>query len=155
MLKTLVGDAAYYKSVERYFDQHDGQAATIEDWLAAFEDTTGRDLSQFKLWYQQAGTPQVKVSETYENGSFELTFEQSTPPTPGQPDKPNFVIPLAVGLLDQSGTEIQPTQIFELTEKSQTLRFDGLAGGQSRQFCANFPHLLSSTMRLIGIGYRF
>ena len=80
MLKTLVGDAAYYKSVERYFDQHDGQAATIEDWLAAFEDTTGRDLSQFKLWYQQAGTPQVKVSETYENGSFELTFEQSTPP---------------------------------------------------------------------------
>ncbi|MGB1886126.1 MAG: aminopeptidase N [Paracoccaceae bacterium] len=126
MLKTLVGDAAYYKSVERYFDQHDGQAATIEDWLAAFEDTTGRDLSQFKLWYQQAGTPQVKVSETFENGCFELTFEQSTAPTPGQPDKPNFVIPLAVGLLDQSGAEIQPTQIFELTEKSQTLRFDGL-----------------------------
>src|SRR6056300_1427335 len=128
MLKTLVGDVAYYKSVECYFDQHDGQAATIEDWLAAFEDTTGRDLSQFKLWYQQAGTPQVKVSETFENGSFELTFEQSTAPTPGQPDKPNFVIPLAVGLLDQSGAEIQPTQIFELTEKSQTLRFDGLAG---------------------------
>jgi aminopeptidase N len=128
MLKTLVGDAAYYKSVERYFDQYDGQAATIEDWLAAFEYTTGRDLSQFKLWYQQAGTPQVKVSETFENGCFELTFEQSTAPTPGQPEKPNFVIPLAVGLLDQSGAEIQPTQIFELTEKSQTLRFDGLAG---------------------------
>jgi aminopeptidase N len=126
MLKTLVGDDAYYKSVECYFDRHDGQAATIEDWLAAFQDTTGRDLSQFKLWYQQAGTPHVKVNETFDNGSFQLTFEQSTDPTPGQPEKQNFVIPIAVGLLDQSGAEIQPTQIFELTEKSQTLSFEGL-----------------------------
>jgi len=126
MLKTLVGDDAYYRSVECYFDRHDGQAATIEDWLAAFEDTTGRDLSQFKLWYQQAGTPQITVTESFENGSFQLTFEQSTAPTPNQPEKPNFIIPIAVGLLDQSGREIQPTQIFELTEKSATLSFDGL-----------------------------
>ena len=126
MLKTLVGEDDYYKSVACYFDRHDGQAATIEDWLAAFEDTTGRDLSQFKLWYEQAGTPHVTVTERFEDGAFELHFEQNTLPTPGQSKKPNFVIPIALGLLDQSGHEIQETQIFELTEKSQTLRFDEL-----------------------------
>ncbi|MEY8841596.1 aminopeptidase N, partial [Cribrihabitans sp. XS_ASV171] len=66
MLKRLVGDAAYAEALDLYFARHDGQACTIEDWLKVFEDVTGRDLSQFKRWYSQAGTPRVSVEEAWE-----------------------------------------------------------------------------------------
>ncbi len=127
MLKRLVGDENYYKALELYFERHDGQACTIEDWLKVFEDATGRDLSQFKLWYSQAGTPRVKVSEDYADGTYTLTFEQSTPPTPGQPDKAPRVIPVAVGLLSPNGDEVRATEVLELTEAKQSFTFDGLA----------------------------
>ncbi|UWR81247.1 aminopeptidase N [Phaeobacter inhibens] len=127
MLKRLVGDDNYDKALDLYFDRHDGQACTIEDWLRVFEDATGRDLSQFKLWYSQAGTPRVKVSEDYADGSYTLTFEQSTPPTPGQPDKAPRVIPLAVGLLAANGDELRATEVLELIEAKQSFTFDGLA----------------------------
>ncbi|AUR07203.1 aminopeptidase N [Phaeobacter inhibens] len=127
MLKRLVGDDNYDKALDLYFDRHDGQACTIEDWLRVFEDATGRDLSQFKLWYSQAGTPRVQVSEDYADGSYTLTFEQSTPPTPGQPDKAPRVIPLAVGLLAANGDELRATEVLELTEAKQSFTFDGLA----------------------------
>ncbi|WP_282051828.1 aminopeptidase N [Phaeobacter inhibens] len=127
MLKRLVGDDNYDKALDLYFDRHDGQACTIEDWLRVFEDATGRDLSQFKLWYSQAGTPRVKVSEDYADGSYSLTFEQLTPPTPGQPDKAPRVIPLAVGLLATNGDELRATEVLELTEAKQSFTFDGLA----------------------------
>ncbi|WP_323763368.1 M1 family metallopeptidase [Marinovum sp.] len=68
MLKRLVGEEAYYKAVDLYFQRHDGDAATIEDWLKVFEDTTGRDLSQFKRWYSQSGTPRLTVEETWGEG---------------------------------------------------------------------------------------
>jgi aminopeptidase N len=126
MLKTLVGDDAYAKAVDLYFDRHDGDAATIEDWLQVFEDSTGRDLSQFKRWYSQAGTPRVKVSEDWTDGTYSLTFDQHTPPTPGQDDKQPQVIPMAMGLLGADGAEIQATQVVELTQANQTLRFEGL-----------------------------
>lgn len=80
MLKTLVGDAAYYQALDLYFTRHDGDAATIEDWLKVFEDTTGRDLSQFKRWYEDAGTPRVSVTDDFSGGTYILTFEQHTPP---------------------------------------------------------------------------
>ncbi|MBY6141709.1 aminopeptidase N [Leisingera daeponensis] len=127
MLKRLVGDDNYYKALKLYFERHDGQACTIEDWLKVFEDATGRDLQQFKLWYSQAGTPRVKVSEDYADGSYTLTFEQSTPPTPGQPDKAPRVIPVAVGLLSPNGDEVRATEVLELTEAKQSFTFDGLA----------------------------
>lgn len=127
MLKTLVGDEAYYKSCDLYFIRHDGQACTIEDWLACFEEVTGRDLTQFKLWYEQAGTPRLKVDEDFNDGTYTLTFTQSTPPTPGQDKKDPRVIPVAVGLLDQSGAEIQTTRICEVTEDIHKFRFTGLA----------------------------
>ncbi|MDH5797341.1 MAG: aminopeptidase N [Paracoccaceae bacterium] len=127
MLKTLVGDDAYTKALDLYFERHDGQATTIEAWLQVFEDTTGRDLSQFKRWYSQAGTPHVTVSDSYENGTYSLTFKQETPPTPGQPDKQPQVIPIAVGLLNPNGDEVQPTTILEMTEGEQTFTFNGLA----------------------------
>ncbi|MEW2913156.1 aminopeptidase N [Leisingera sp. JC11] len=127
MLKRLVGDENYYKALKLYFERHDGQACTIEDWLKVFEDATGRDLQQFKLWYSQAGTPRVKVSEDYAGGTYTLTFEQSTPPTPGQPDKAPRVIPMAVGLLSPNGDEVRATEVLELTEAKQSFTFEGLA----------------------------
>jgi len=127
MLKTLVGDAAYYTALDLYFTRHDGQAATIEDWLKAFEDTTGRDLTQFKRWYEEAGTPRLTVTESYENGTFTLHVEQATPPTPGQETKSPRVIPIAVGLLDSAGQEVRPTEVLEMTEARQSFAFEGLS----------------------------
>ncbi|MGR3586198.1 MAG: aminopeptidase N, partial [Pseudooceanicola nanhaiensis] len=127
MLKRLVGDEAYAKALDLYFERHDGDAATIEDWLKVFEDTTGRDLSQFKRWYSQAGTPRVSVDEAWEDGTYTLTFRQSTPPTPGQPVKDPRVIPIAVGLLGPNGDEVQETTLLELTEAEQSFTFEGLA----------------------------
>ncbi|WP_278921015.1 aminopeptidase N [Pseudophaeobacter profundi] len=127
MLKRLVGDADYSKAVDLYFERHDGQACTIEDWLKVFEDATGRDLGQFKRWYSQAGTPRLTVAESFANGTYTLTFEQSTAPTPGQPDKDPRVIPIAVGLLGANGDEIRQTQVLEMTEAKQSFTFEGLA----------------------------
>jgi aminopeptidase N len=127
MLKRLVGDAGYAKALDLYFTRHDGQACTIEDWLAVFEDATGRDLAQFKRWYTQAGTPRLRVSDDFNNGTYTLHFEQETPPTPGQPEKHPHVIPIAVGLLGPNGDELLPTRILEMTEARQSFSFDGLA----------------------------
>jgi aminopeptidase N len=127
MLKRLVGDEGYARAVDLYFDRHDGQAATVEDWLKAFEDATGRNLTQFKRWYAQAGTPRVTVAEDWAEGVFTLTLSQETPPTPGQAEKLPFVIPVAVGLLNPNGDEVVPTTALELTEARQSFRFEGLA----------------------------
>ncbi|THD82226.1 aminopeptidase N [Aliigemmobacter aestuarii] len=130
MLKRLVGDDGYGRALDLYFDRHDGQAATIEDWLKVFEDATGRDLAQFKRWYTEAGTPTVKVFEAWNGGeaggTYTLTLAQVNPPTPGQPEKGAKVIPVAVGLLNPNGDEVVPTQVLELTGPVQSFRFEGL-----------------------------
>ncbi len=125
MLKTLVGDEAYAKALDLYFDRHDGQACTIEDWIQVFEDSTGRDLSQFKLWYSQSGTPEVVVQEDYDGDTFTLKLSQKSAPTPGQNEKAPHVIPVAVGLLNDNGDEVLSTQILELTEAEQSFAFPG------------------------------
>jgi len=127
MLKTLVGDDAYFRALDLYFDRHDGQACTIEDWLAVFEEATDRDLSQFKLWYTQSGTPRITVSEDWADGVYTLTFAQNTPPTPGQDVKDPKVIPIAVGLLNPNGDEVVQTRVLEMTQAEQSFRFEGLA----------------------------
>ncbi|MFD1881507.1 aminopeptidase N [Paracoccus pacificus] len=129
MLKRLVGDDGYAKALDLYFQRHDGHAATIEDWLKVFEDATGRDLSQFKRWYVDAGTPRLTMTEAWDGdaGRLTLRFTQTTPPTPGQPDKPPRVIPIAVGLISPNGDEVLPTQVLEMTGASQDFTFDGLA----------------------------
>ena len=127
MLKRLVGDVGYDRALDLYFDRHDGDAATIEDWLKVFEDATGRDLTQFKRWYSQAGTPRLKVTDDWKDGTYTLYFEQENPPTPGQPVKEPKVLPIAVGLLNPNGDEVVPTTMLEMTEARQSFRFDGLA----------------------------
>ncbi|MBR9838568.1 MAG: aminopeptidase N [Rhodobacteraceae bacterium] len=126
MLRRLVGAEAYAKALDLYFERHDGQACTIEDWLKVFEDATGRDLTQFKRWYSQSGTPHLRVSEDYADGTYTLTFTQETPPTPGQPDKAPQVLPIAVGLLNPNGDEVVPTTMLEMTEATQSFTFEGL-----------------------------
>ncbi len=127
MLKRLVGDAAYAEALDLYFARHDGQAVTIEDWLKVFEDVTGRNLSQFKRWYSQAGTPRLRVTEEWQDGRYTLHFAQETPPTPGQPDKQPLVIPIAVGLIGPNGDEVLETQVLEMTQERQSFSFDDLA----------------------------
>ncbi len=124
MLRRLVGADGYAKALDLYFRRHDGQACTIEDWLKVFEDATGRDLTQFKRWYTQAGTPRVTASESWDGATYALTLSQRTPPTPGQPDKAPLTIPVACGFLGQSGREIAPETTLELTEPTQTWTFD-------------------------------
>ncbi|MBC7157489.1 MAG: aminopeptidase N, partial [Rhodobacteraceae bacterium] len=129
MLRLLVGPAAWDAGMRLYFDRHDGQACTIEDWLAVFAEVTGRDLSQFARWYSQAGTPRLAVSEDWDDatGTYRLTFRQQVPPTPGQPLKEPALIPVALGLLGPDGAEVQETVVLELAEPERTFAFVGLA----------------------------
>ena len=127
MLKRLVGDEAYFRALDLYFTRHDGQAATIEDWLRVFEDATGRNLRQFMRWYTQAGTPRLAVRDDFKDGRYTLHLQQQTPPTPGQAEKLPQVIPVALGLLGPNGDEVLPTTVLEVTEAAQSFSFDGLA----------------------------
>jgi aminopeptidase N len=127
MLKRLVGDDTYARALDLYFERHDGDAATIEDWLKVFEDATGRDLGQFKLWYSEAGTPRLKVREEWSDGTYSLHCEQENPATPGQPEKQPKVLPIAVGLLNPNGDEVVPTMVLEMTQARQSFQFTGLA----------------------------
>lgn len=108
VLKTLIGPADFKKGMDLYFRRCDGTAATIEDFIACFVDASGKNLDHFARWYDQAGTPRVKVFARHEptTKTYQLDFEQTTPPTPGQPDKHPLVIPITMGLIDPSGDEM-------------------------------------------------
>ena len=123
MLRQLVGSEGYRKALDLYFERHDGQACTIEDWLQVFEDATGRDLSQFRLWYSQSGTPRVKVSEDYRNGTYTLSLQQSLPPTPGQKTKKPMLIPISYGFVGPNGAAMGTPGVLELTRETQTFEF--------------------------------
>lgn len=108
MLRNLLGWDAFRRGADLYFERHDGQAVTCEDFVRAMEDASGRDLSQFRRWYRQAGTPRITVRDAYdpENGTYRLTMIQHTPPTPDQSEKLPLHIPVTVGLLDPDGSAI-------------------------------------------------
>jgi len=108
MIHTLLGPQGFRKGIDLYFERHDGQAVTCDDFVAAMEDATGKDLGQFRRWYGQAGTPELNVSGEYDGHArtYRLTVRQSCPPSPGQPVKQPFHIPLALGLLDHEGDDM-------------------------------------------------
>lgn len=123
MLHTLLGEAGFRKGCDEYFDRHDGQAVTTEDFIKALEDTNGVNLSQFSHWYHQAGTPQITVNSHYDasNKRYQLTFKQSHPQA--------LHIPIVVGLLNKDGHELtlangQHSQTLELTESEQQFNFE-------------------------------
>ena len=134
MIRTLLGPATFRKGSDLYFDRHDGQAVTIEEFVRAMEDASGRDLTQFRRWYKQSGTPVLKVSSTHnaEAQTLTLDFEQSCPATPGQREKQPFVIPVKLGLVGADGTDLvlnadgQTEIVYELTEANQTLVINGI-----------------------------
>jgi aminopeptidase N len=105
MLQTLIGPEAFRRGMDLYFQRWDGQATTVEAFIDCFAEVSGRDLGQFFAWYEQAGTPRVSLSSTYDEDArtLELELRQETPPTPGQPDKRPLPVPVALGLLDQEG----------------------------------------------------
>jgi aminopeptidase N len=138
MLKCLIGDTAFRAGMDLYFDRHDGEATTIEAFLACFQEASGVDLSQFALWYEQAGTPAVRAESRYEKeaGRFTLTLRQQVPPTPKQADKQPMHIPVRVGLVGPDGAEIRPASVsgaqvtgdvIHLREAEQTVTFTGVS----------------------------
>ncbi|WOJ94374.1 aminopeptidase N [Congregibacter variabilis] len=105
MLHTLLGEEDFRRGSDLYFDRHDGQAVTCDDFVSAMEDASGKNLSDFKRWYSQAGTPELTIRDDWdaEQGVYTLSVSQETPATPGQSDKEALVIPLAMGLLGEAG----------------------------------------------------
>ncbi len=108
MLYTMLGASIFRKATDLYFERHDGQAATVEDFVKVMEDASGLNLGQFRLWYSQAGTPELDITSHYdaEAKRFELRIHQGCAPTPGQDKKLAFHIPLAIGLIAESGDDL-------------------------------------------------
>ncbi|NQD38079.1 aminopeptidase N [Permianibacter sp. IMCC34836] len=108
MLHTLLGEQGFRKGMDLYFQRHDGQAVTCDDFVQAHADANAVDLTQFQRWYSQAGTPTVAVSDDFdaEKNEYHLTLKQHCAPTPGQPQKEPFLIPFRIGLLDEQGNEL-------------------------------------------------
>ncbi|PHY22374.1 aminopeptidase N [Caulobacter sp. BP25] len=129
MLKTILGADAFRKGCDLYFDRHDGQATTVEAFIACFAEASGQDLSDFFAWYEQAGTPSVTITTDYDDGAQVLTLNltQSTAPTPGQPVKKALPIPVAIGLLSHNGEVLRETEIVLLDRQSMTVRWAGVA----------------------------
>jgi aminopeptidase N len=131
MIRTLIGASAFRKGMDLYFARHDGQAVTCDDFLRAMADASGADLSQFGLWYAQAGTPVLDIETEHDaaRGRYALTARQSCPPTPGQDKKLPFHIPLAVGLVAPDGRDMlaEGTRVLSLRRPEERLVFDGIA----------------------------
>jgi aminopeptidase N len=129
MQHILLGDAHYRQATDRYFERYDGHAVTCDDFVQCMADASGRDMSQFFLWYKQAGTPTLQASSHYnpELQQFTLKLKQAQPDTPGQSDKKPLLIPVAVGLLNAQGQETHATQVLEMTEREQSFTFDNVS----------------------------
>lgn len=142
MLANLLGPKDFRKGTDLYFDRHDGQAVTTDDFVAALADASGKNLTQFKRWYAQAGTPRLYISDSYDQdaGEYTLHIKQSCPPTPECQHKLPFHIPLALGLLGSAGdlpltikgqkrdfeTADNTHTVLELTEAEHTFVFEGV-----------------------------
>ena len=139
MLKTLIGADAFRRGMDIYFQRFDGTAATVEDFLSCFAESSGRDLTHFALWYAQAGTPRINVATEYDAGAKALTLSltQRTPPTPGQDEKQPLLIPIALALFDEAGEKLPlasadmsaqevSRELVEFSGAERKLRFTGL-----------------------------
>ncbi|MCW5695263.1 MAG: aminopeptidase N [Bauldia sp.] len=138
MLHTILGADGFRAGMDLYFARHDGEAATVEQFLACFADATRTDLSHFKLWYSQAGTPEVVARGVYDAGArrYTLSLAQTCPPTPGQSTKAPLHIPVRFGLVGPNGQDLGFTgvsgatvtgDVIHLTQASQTVVFEGVA----------------------------
>jgi len=152
MMYTLIGSEAFHRGMDIYFDRFDGQAVTCEDFVCAMEAASDVDLKQFRLWYSQAGTPEVKVRRRRHGQNVQLVIEQTCPPTPDQTKKESFHMPFLVGWLSNTGEKITPkllnhddawkgdTCSLELRQVQQVFEFENVPEGAvvslHRQFSA-------------------
>ncbi|MCL6414726.1 aminopeptidase N [Aestuariirhabdus sp. Z084] len=131
MIHRLLGRDRFRKGSDLYFERHDGEAATVENFVAAMEEAGDIDLNQFRRWYQQAGTPELNVTDEFDSsqGLYTLQVTQSCRATPGQSEKLPLHIPLAVGLINAEGDDLLPegTRMLELVEQTQSFSFEGLS----------------------------
>ncbi len=137
MMHTLLGETAFQAGMRCYFERHDGQAVTCDDFVAAMEHASGVDLTQFRRWYSQSGTPVVTAEEHYdaERGTLRLVLSQHTPPTADQSEKLPLHIPVRIQLIDEAGHDVAPIcegrriePILNLTEARQEWCFEQLPG---------------------------
>jgi aminopeptidase N len=138
MLKVVIGAENFRKGMDLYFERHDGEAATVEQFIACFADVSGKDMTQFMLWYSQAGTPEVVVNGTWDAQAqtFRVEAAQAVPPTPGHAAKDPMVIPLVLGLVGPDGEDLPltladgatlPGNALVLTQASQIFTFTKIA----------------------------
>jgi aminopeptidase N len=166
MLKTMLGPELFRSGMDLYFLRHDGQAATVEQFIQCFADEGRTDLTQFMRWYAQAGTPEVAVTGSFDAraGTYVLEAAQAVPPTPGQPVKEPHVIPLAIGLVgadghdlplaDAHGREI-PRGVIVLKEPTQSFTFTGLSERPVLSLNRNFSAPIRLTANLSSEDLRF
>lgn len=128
MMRTILGDEAFRKGSDLYFERHDGQAVTCEDFVTAMEEASGVDLGQFRLWYSQAGTPKVTARVEHDPAAARATLHltQAIPDTPGQTDKAPMVLPLRVALLGHDGSEAAAEQLVLLDKPAMSVSFEGV-----------------------------
>ncbi|MCR9277402.1 MAG: aminopeptidase N [Pseudomonadaceae bacterium] len=150
MLHTIVGAETFRAGSDLYFDRFDGSAATTEDFVSVMEEVSGIDLGQFRLWYTQAGTPVLTVSETFEAGKLTLTIEQHCPPTPGQDSKAPMHIPVLLGLTGANAAALESVAgdvafeprgdsvLLHLKQPVSSVTFKGLASKPEVSFLRGF-----------------
>jgi aminopeptidase N len=127
MMRTMAGPERFRAGTDLYFDRHDGEAATCEDFVSAIEDGARLDLTQFRRWYSQAGTPRVKAELRNEGGTAWLHLSQSTPPTPGQPVKQPMPIPLRVALHDRDRNSLGEERLIVLDSETGSFELGAAA----------------------------
>jgi len=164
MMQTVLGRDGFRKGMDLYVQRHDGQAVTCDDFAAAMADANDVDLGQFKLWYSQAGTPELTIEGQYDarDGSYTLSVTQRCPPTPGQPDKKPMHIPLAVGLLDAQGRDIRlqlddedasaatEGHVLAVTAPQQTFRFRNVPEPKALSVNRGFSAPVNITLKQSG-----
>ena len=165
MIKVLLGPDLFRKGMDLYFARHDGEAATIEQFVQCFADVSGRDFSQFMLWYTQAGTPEIVVASHYDPRAktYRLDLAQTVPPTPGQPSKAPMVIPLALGLVGKDGGDLPlmldgrplDRNVIELTEPSRSFVFTDIAEPPIPSLNRNFSAPVKLTLPVEADDLRF
>ncbi len=145
MIRTLLGTENYRKATDLYFSRHDGQAVTCEDFVKCMEDASGIDLSHFRLWYEQAGTPEVTFEGKYDptKRTYTISLAQSVPVTPGQAKKKPMLIPVAVGLLSDNGNDMdlgggQTTKVFQLEKDRQDFVIENVSSAPVPSVLRNF-----------------
>ncbi len=151
MIRTILGPDRFRKGMDLYFARHDGQAATVDDFVTAMADAGGTDLDLIHRWYSQSGTPRINATGEFDHtkGILTLRIRQSCPPTAGQPDKKPFLIPVSMGLLDKNGAQLPvtldgehppgpTTRVLLLQAEEEEFQFSGLSAAPVPALLRNF-----------------